>query len=50
MSYIGTYTVGLVYSGHPLEATKWLLYKGGLLIKVLNVYVAYGKFRWDFPY
>ena len=43
-------TVELVYSGHPSEAAKWLLYTGGLLIEVFNVYVAYGKFRWDFPY
>ena len=38
----------LVYSGHPSEAAKWLLYTGGLLIEVFNVYVAHGKFRWDF--
>ena len=44
------YTVELVYSGHPLEAAKWLLYTGGLLIEVFNVYVAHGKFHWDFPY
>ena len=44
------YTVELVYSGHPSEAAKWLLYTGGLLIEVFNVYVAHGKFRWDFPY
>ena len=50
MNYIGTYIVELVYSGHPSEAAKWLLYTGGLLIEVFNVYVAYGKFRWDFPY
>ena len=43
-------TVELVYSGHPSEAAKWLLYTGGLLIEVFNVYVAYRKFRWDFPY
>ena len=45
-----TCTVELVYSGHPSEAAKWLLYTGGLLIEVFNVYVAHGKFRWDFPY
>ena len=44
------YTVELVYSGHPSEAAKWLLYTGGLLIEVFNVYVAHEKFRWDFPY
>ena len=44
------YTVELVYSGHALEAAKWLLYTGGLLIEVFNVYVAHGKFRWDFSY
>ena len=33
----------LVYSGHPSEAAKWLLYTGGLLIEVFNVYVAYGN-------
>ena len=27
----------LVYSGHPSEAAKWLLYTGGLLIEVFNV-------------
>ena len=43
-------TVELVYSGHPSEAAKWLLYTGGLLIEVFNVYVAHGKFRWDSPY
>ena len=43
-------TVELVHSGHPSEAAKWLLYTGGLLIEVFNVYVAHGKFRWDFPY
>ena len=43
-------TVELVYSGHPSEAANWLLYTGGLLIEVFNVYVAHGKFRWDFPY
>ena len=43
-------TVELVYSGHPSEAAKWLLCTGGLLIEVFNVYVAHGKFRWDFPY
>ena len=43
-------TVELVYSSHPSEAAKWLLYTGGLLIEVFNVYVAHGKFRWDFPY
>ena len=47
---INMYTVELVYSGHPSEAAKWLLYTGGLLIEVFNVYVALGKFRWDFPY
>ena len=41
-------TVELVYSGHPSEAAKWLLYTGGLLIEVFNVYVAHGKFCWDF--
>ena len=46
MNYIGTDTVELVYSGHPSEAAKWLLYTGGLLIEVFNVYVAYGKFHW----
>ena len=44
------YSLELVYSGHPSEAAKWLLYTGGLLIEVFNVYVAHGKFRWDFPY
>ena len=44
------YTVELVYSGHPSEAAKWLLYTGGLLIEVLNVYVTHVKIRWDFPY
>ena len=43
-------TVDLVYSGHPSDAAKWLLYTGGLLIEVFNVYVVHGKFRWDFPY
>ena len=43
-------TVELVYSGHPSEAAKWLLYTGGLLIEVFNVYVAHGKIRWDFAY
>ena len=43
-------TVELVYSGHPSDAAKWLLYTGGLLIEVFNVYVAHGKFRWDFSY
>ena len=43
-------TVELVYSGHPSEAAKWLLYTGGLLIEVFNVYVAHEKFRWDFPH
>ena len=43
-------TVEFVYSGHPSEAAEWLLYTGGLLIEVFNVYVAYGKFHWDFPY
>ena len=43
-------TVELVYSGHPSEAAKWLLYTGGLLIEVFNVYVAYGKLCCDFPY
>ena len=43
-------TVELVHSGHPSEAAKWLLYTGGLLIEVFNVYVVYGKFHWDFPY
>ena len=43
-------TVEFVYSSHPSEAAKWLLYTGGLLIEVFNVYVAHGKFRWDFPY
>ena len=33
----------LVYSGHPSEAAKWL-------IEVFNVYVAHGKFCWDFLY
>ena len=37
-------TVELVYSGHPSEAAKWLLYKGGLLIEVFNVHVEHGKF------
>ena len=40
----------LVYSGHPSDAAKWLLYTGGLLIEVFNVYVVHGKFRWDLPY
>ena len=44
------YTVELVYSGHPSDAAKWLLYTGGLLIEVFNVYVVHGKFRWDFQY
>ena len=48
--YDNVNTVELVYSGHPSEAAKWLLYTGGLLIEVFNVYVAHGKFRWDFPY
>ena len=26
------------------------VYTGGLLIEVFNVYVAHGKFRWDFSY
>ena len=43
-------TVELVYSGHPSDAAKWLLYTGGLLIEVFNVYVVHGKFRWDFQY
>ena len=43
------YTVELVYSGHPSDAAKWLLYTGGLLIEVFSVYVVHGKFRWDFP-
>ena len=43
-------TVELVYSGLPSEAAKWLLYTGGLLIEVFNVYVPHGKFRSDFPY
>ena len=38
-------TVELVYSGHPSEAAKWLLYTGGLFIEVFNIYVTHGKFR-----
>ena len=43
-------TVEFVYSGHPSDVAKWLLYTGGLLIEVFNVYVVHGKFCWDFPY
>ena len=43
--YAVLYTEELVYSGHPSEAAKWLLYTGGLLIEVFNVYV--GTFRTD---
>ena len=30
---VATYIVEPVYSGHPWDATSWLLYRGGLLIQ-----------------
>ena len=29
-------TVEPVYKSHPWDTTKWLLYRGGLLIKIVN--------------